>query len=228
MGLISSLGKRPSRLHSSMMGMRFSSMNLRVLSRTSRSSSPSSVSNSMKSTPLNLIAMPSLAGGRFAGGTDSRRYQAAKSGVKREGRQPTDAINGCPRTTYHSRRAASGTQGSYAEKSLTLDSFAVRVKNSTRIACDKKCRSTKYRHDEPNSTDKIGKALEWDAHEIQKPLQWDAREKQDRAAPRDRPTHKSSTFPQLRYRPLPVTKSTAHSPVRAQFILGVGVEAPFA
>src|SRR5271157_2340994 len=57
MGLISSLGKRPSRLHSSMIGMRFSSMNLRVLSRTSRSSSPSSVSNSMKSTPLNLIAM---------------------------------------------------------------------------------------------------------------------------------------------------------------------------
>src|SRR5271157_4449354 len=57
MGLISSLGKRPSRLHSSMMGMRFSSMNLRVLSRTSRSSPLSSVSNSMKSTPLNLIAM---------------------------------------------------------------------------------------------------------------------------------------------------------------------------
>ena len=32
-------------------------MNLRVLSRTSRSSSVSSVSNSMKSTPLNLMAM---------------------------------------------------------------------------------------------------------------------------------------------------------------------------
>ncbi len=60
MGLISSLGKRPSRLHCSMMGMRFSSMNLRVLSRTSRSSSLSSVSNSMKSTPLNLIAISIL------------------------------------------------------------------------------------------------------------------------------------------------------------------------
>src|SRR5271166_3417226 len=79
MGLISSLGKRPSRLHSSMMGMRLSSMNLRVLSRTSRSSSLSSASNSMKSTPLNLMAMSSLSGGRFAGGTiseGSRRRRA--------------------------------------------------------------------------------------------------------------------------------------------------------
>src|SRR5690348_9639952 len=57
MGFTSSRGKRPSRLHSSMIGMRFSSMNLRVLSRTSRSSSLSSMSYSMKSTPRNLMAM---------------------------------------------------------------------------------------------------------------------------------------------------------------------------
>src|SRR5215469_3748166 len=54
MGVMSSLGKRPSRLHCSMMGMRFSSMNLRVLSRTNRSSSESRESKSMKSTFLNL------------------------------------------------------------------------------------------------------------------------------------------------------------------------------
>src|SRR5271166_4295127 len=78
MGLISSLGKRPSRLHSSMMGMRLSSMNLRVLSRTSRSSSLSSVSSSMKSTPLNLMAMPPLAGGRFAGGDEQLKVSGGE------------------------------------------------------------------------------------------------------------------------------------------------------
>src|SRR5579859_560132 len=54
MGLTSSRGKRPSRLHSSMIGMRFSSMKRRAVSRTRRSSSVSRESNSMKSTPLNL------------------------------------------------------------------------------------------------------------------------------------------------------------------------------
>src|SRR5215469_7402842 len=57
MGLMSSRGKRPSRLHCSMMGIRFSSMKRRVLSRTRRSSSERSVSISRKSTPLNLMAM---------------------------------------------------------------------------------------------------------------------------------------------------------------------------
>src|ERR1700690_868315 len=56
MGLTSSRGKRPARLHSSMMGMRLSSMNWRVVSRTRRSSSVSSESNWMKSTPRNLMA----------------------------------------------------------------------------------------------------------------------------------------------------------------------------
>jgi len=56
MGLTSSRGKRPARLHSSMMGMRLSSMNLRVVSRTKRSSSESNESNWMKSTPRNLMA----------------------------------------------------------------------------------------------------------------------------------------------------------------------------
>src|SRR5271166_4322479 len=82
MGLISSLGKRPSRLHCSMMGMRFSSMNLRVLSRTRRSSSVSSVSNSMKSTPLNFSAILVLSDGNFADEANLRSYQAEESGVK--------------------------------------------------------------------------------------------------------------------------------------------------
>src|SRR5208283_1513543 len=84
MGLISSFGKRPSRLHSSIMGIRLSSMNLRVLSRTRRSSSLSNVSSSMKSTPLNLMAMPPLAGGRFAGGQTLEviRQQRAWSNLK--------------------------------------------------------------------------------------------------------------------------------------------------
>ena len=60
MGLTSSRGKRPARLHSSMMGMRLSSMNCREVSRTRRSSSVSRVSNSMKSTPRNLRAMANL------------------------------------------------------------------------------------------------------------------------------------------------------------------------
>src|SRR5882757_2582401 len=57
MGLTSSFGNRPARLHSSMMGMRLSSINLRVVSRTRRSSSVSRESNSRKSTPRNLMAM---------------------------------------------------------------------------------------------------------------------------------------------------------------------------
>src|SRR5258708_4101000 len=60
MGLTSSRGKRPARLHSSIMGMRLSSMNLRAVSRTRRSSSVSRVSKAMKSTPRNLIAMKKL------------------------------------------------------------------------------------------------------------------------------------------------------------------------
>src|SRR5205085_6417848 len=54
MGFTNSRGKRPSRLHSSMIGIRFSSMKRRAVSRTSRSSSFSRESSSMKSTPLNL------------------------------------------------------------------------------------------------------------------------------------------------------------------------------
>src|SRR5450631_3489842 len=57
MGLTSSRGNRPARLHSSMMGMRLSSMNLRAVSRTRRSSSVSRVSKAMKSTPRNFRAM---------------------------------------------------------------------------------------------------------------------------------------------------------------------------
>src|SRR5207248_11621117 len=57
MGLTSSRGKRPARLHSSMMGIKLSSMNLRAVSRTNRSSSLSRESNSRKSTPRNLMAM---------------------------------------------------------------------------------------------------------------------------------------------------------------------------
>src|SRR5438874_9419824 len=53
-GFTSSRGKRPSRLHSSMIGTRLSSINFRVLSRTRRSSSENSESSSRKSTPLNL------------------------------------------------------------------------------------------------------------------------------------------------------------------------------
>src|SRR5579863_7261466 len=56
MGLTSSRGNRPARLHSSIMGTRLSSMNWRVVSRTRRSSSVSSESNWIKSTPRNLIA----------------------------------------------------------------------------------------------------------------------------------------------------------------------------
>src|SRR5580698_1438154 len=56
MGLTSSRGKRPARLHSSMMGTRLSSMNWRVVLRTRRSSSVSSESKWMKSTPRNLMA----------------------------------------------------------------------------------------------------------------------------------------------------------------------------
>src|SRR6476661_662457 len=56
-GLTSSRGKRPARLPSSMMGMRLSSMNLRAVSRTRRSSSVRSVSKSMKSTPRNFMAI---------------------------------------------------------------------------------------------------------------------------------------------------------------------------
>src|SRR5580692_3441568 len=57
MGLTSSRGKRPARLHSSMMGMRLSSMNLREVSRTRSSSSVSRASKPMKSTPRNLRDM---------------------------------------------------------------------------------------------------------------------------------------------------------------------------
>src|SRR5580698_2832975 len=57
MGLTSSRGKRPARLHSSMMGMRLSSMNLRAVSRTRSSSSVSSASKPMKSTPRNFRDM---------------------------------------------------------------------------------------------------------------------------------------------------------------------------
>src|ERR1700722_12685866 len=56
MGFTNSRGKRPARLHSSIIGTRFSSMNLRAVSRTRRSSSLSKVSKSMKSTPRNLMA----------------------------------------------------------------------------------------------------------------------------------------------------------------------------
>src|SRR5258705_6268290 len=55
-GLTSSRGKRPARLHSSMIGTRLSSMNLRAVSRNKRSSSESSPSESMESTPRKLIA----------------------------------------------------------------------------------------------------------------------------------------------------------------------------
>src|SRR5947209_4481925 len=54
MGRTNSRRKRPSRLHCSMIGIRFSSINFRVLSRTSRSSGLRRESNSIKSTPLNL------------------------------------------------------------------------------------------------------------------------------------------------------------------------------
>src|SRR5258708_7343998 len=57
MGATSSRGKRPSRLHCSMMGIRLSSMNWRAVSRERRSSSLSSESKPRKSTPLNLKAM---------------------------------------------------------------------------------------------------------------------------------------------------------------------------
>src|SRR6266849_1430260 len=57
MGLTSSRGKRPARLHSSMMGIRLSSMNLRAVSRTRRSSSVRRVSKAMKSTPRNFRAI---------------------------------------------------------------------------------------------------------------------------------------------------------------------------
>src|SRR5215471_10904227 len=56
MGLTSSRGKRPARLHSSIIGIRLSSMNWRVVSRTSFSSSVSRESYCRKSTPRNLMA----------------------------------------------------------------------------------------------------------------------------------------------------------------------------
>src|SRR5216684_1011427 len=56
MGFTSSRGKRPARLHSSMIGTRLSSMKLRAVSRTRRSSSFSNASKPMKSTPRNLMA----------------------------------------------------------------------------------------------------------------------------------------------------------------------------
>ena len=56
MGLTSSRGKRPARLHSSMMGIRLSSMNLRVVSRTRRSSSVSRVIELEEINALNLMA----------------------------------------------------------------------------------------------------------------------------------------------------------------------------
>src|SRR5208282_4261483 len=55
-GFTSSRGNRSARLHSSMIGTRLSSINLRAVSRTRRSSSSSNVSKSMKSTPRNLMA----------------------------------------------------------------------------------------------------------------------------------------------------------------------------
>src|SRR5205085_6502273 len=70
-GLTNSRGKRPSRLHSSMMGTRLSSMNLRVLSRTRRSSSESSESNSMKLTPLNLKGGIRISLGAAVGGSNA-------------------------------------------------------------------------------------------------------------------------------------------------------------
>src|SRR5258708_25984965 len=56
MGFASSRGNRPARLHSSMIGTRLSSMKLRAVSRTRRSSSFSNASKPMKSTPRNLMA----------------------------------------------------------------------------------------------------------------------------------------------------------------------------
>src|SRR5271163_389082 len=75
MGLTSSRGKRPARLHSSMMGTRLSSMNLRVVSRTRRSSSVRSESNWMKSTPRNLMAgMMNLLGGQTYDGSRGEEW----------------------------------------------------------------------------------------------------------------------------------------------------------
>src|SRR5271163_1782340 len=56
-GLTSSRGKRPSRLHCSMMGMRLSSMNSRAVLRVRSSSSVRRLSKLRKSTPLNLNAI---------------------------------------------------------------------------------------------------------------------------------------------------------------------------
>src|ERR1017187_2259256 len=72
LGFTSSRGKRPSRLHASMMGMRLSSIKERVVSRTKHSFSERSESNSMKSTPwnLNAILVSSLA--CYACATESR------------------------------------------------------------------------------------------------------------------------------------------------------------
>src|SRR5271170_2173163 len=80
MGLTSSRGKRPSRLHCSMIGMRLSSMKSRAVLRVSSSSSESRLSNPRKSTPLNLnaiaevtpIGIISLAGRNKAGLTPKR------------------------------------------------------------------------------------------------------------------------------------------------------------
>src|SRR5207302_8616525 len=74
MGLTSSRGNRPARLHSSIIGIRLSSMNWRVVSRTSRSSSVSRESYWMKSTPRNLMA----------GMRDLRGYEVAQAGRNQE------------------------------------------------------------------------------------------------------------------------------------------------
>src|SRR5580700_4570020 len=82
MGLTSSRGKRPARLHSSMMGMRLSSMNWRVVSRTRRSSSVSSESNWMKSTPRNLMAgIMNLHEGQTYDGSRGGRTGSTETGV---------------------------------------------------------------------------------------------------------------------------------------------------
>src|SRR5258708_2873565 len=84
MGLTSSRGKRPARLHSSMMGMRLSSINWRVVSRTSRSSSVRSESNWMKSTPRNLIAgMMNLHGGQTYDGSRGTGAGSTQTGRRR-------------------------------------------------------------------------------------------------------------------------------------------------
>src|SRR5580693_1174305 len=93
MGLTSSRGKRPARLHSSMMGTRLSSMNLRVVSRTRRSSSVSSESNWMKSTPRNLMAgmMDLLAGQTYDGSRGEGWGQTCDRGERSVELRSTDS-----------------------------------------------------------------------------------------------------------------------------------------